>query len=112
MTDWNAVSAFMANVVAWPVSPEDAGYVNLHYSMEIAAPNQPKKMIKGMGWPFKDLDSFVRRASWLPTTSQFKDAWFCTSLQSTAGKNTKGNPKKQRDCGNIVNIERIIVCPL
>src|SRR5712672_424352 len=31
--NWNAVSAFMANVVAWPGSPSDPGYVNLHYSM-------------------------------------------------------------------------------
>ena len=29
ITDWNAVTAFMAEVVAWP-GPDDPGYVNLH----------------------------------------------------------------------------------
>ena len=28
-SDWNAVTAFMAHVVPWPASPQDAGYINL-----------------------------------------------------------------------------------
>jgi hypothetical protein len=49
MTDWNAVSAFMAAVVAWPASPQDAGFVNLHYSMPNPRPTPGKPLIKGMG---------------------------------------------------------------
>src|SRR5258708_29880097 len=32
ITDWNAVQAFLAAVVPWPASSNDAGWVNLHWS--------------------------------------------------------------------------------
>jgi hypothetical protein len=99
MTDWNAVSAFLANVVAWP-GPNDVGYVNLHYSM----PAQPPKtgLTKGMGWPFRDVTEFVNRAGWIVAGNKFKDVWFCTSLQSTAGVNKKGKPKAVRLASNAI----------
>jgi hypothetical protein len=105
ITDWNAVSAFMANVVAWP-GGRDPGYVNLHYSM----PNlrDPSKgLLKGMGWPFTDITKFVERAAWVNTTAQFKDVWFCTSLQSTFGHNTKGKPKAIRLAANALKQKSI-----
>lgn len=109
MTDWNAVSAFMANVVAWPASPQDAGHVNLHYSMTNPRPTPGKPLIKGMGWPFKTVDELVGRASWLNTTSNMKDAWFCTSLQEKAALNSKGKPKAVRLAANALAVKSIWV---
>lgn len=106
ITDWNAVSAFMTNVVAWP-GQSDPGYVNLHYSM----PNlrEPQKgLLKGMGWPFRDSDEFVKRAAWMSSTNhKYKDVWFCTSLQSAKGKNTKGKDKAIRLSANALKQKAI-----
>jgi hypothetical protein len=33
-TNWHAVSAFMAHVVPWPASSNDAGWVNLHWPFQ------------------------------------------------------------------------------
>lgn len=107
MTDWNAVSAFMTNVVAWPGTQADPGFVNLHYSM----PNirEPAKgLLKGMGWPFRSVDELVNRAAWINTVpDKFRDVWFCTSLQSTAGKNARGNPKAVRLAANALKQKAI-----
>ena len=74
--------------------------MNLHYSM----PARPPKtgLAKGMGWPFRDVTELVERAAWVNTTSNYNDVWFCTSLQSTAGKNTRGNLKAIRLAANAL----------
>jgi hypothetical protein len=103
MTDWNAVSAFMANVVPWPGTPQDPGYVNLHYSMPNPRPTPKKPLLKGMGWPFRDLQKLIERAGRINTNpTKFKDVWFCTSTQSQAGKNKRGNPKAIRLAQNAL----------
>ena len=106
MTDWNAVSAFIANVVAWP-GPNEPGYVNLHYSMPNPQPTPDKPLIKGMGWPFRDIDQFIKRAAWVrQNPGKFKDAWFCTS-PAVAGRQerarqSKGDPTcSQRDQAEV-----------
>src|SRR5438552_2160356 len=90
------VTDFMSRVVAWPIN--NAGYVNLHYSI----PNlrQPTEKDIVTGKPFQTLSDFVRFALWAVTTNNIKDIWFCTSLQSGVGKNSKGKPKAQRLHGN------------
>ena len=94
MPDWNAITQFMSAVVPWPVDlTKDPGYVNLHYSS--VDRKDPTKLHKGGGWPFRSVDTFIGRASWLTTTTQFKDAWFCLSLQS-ATKPNKYDPNKPR----------------
>ena len=104
-TDWNAVSAFMANVVAWP-GPDEPGYVNLHYSMPDL--KIPGRLAKGMGWPYRDIDDFVKRVGWMLTVpDKFKDQWFCTSLQSSSGKNKRGNPKASRLAQNALKQKSI-----
>ncbi len=109
-TDWNAVSAFMANVVAWPGSSQDPGFCNLHYSMPSRTPTPERPLAKGMGWPFKDVTKFVERAAWINTVpAKFKDVWFCTSLQSKAGTNTQGKPKAIRLAANAVNVKALWV---
>jgi Virulence-associated protein E len=94
MTDRNAVTAFMANVVVWPGSPTDPGYVNLHYSMLDKKNPNGKKIVTG--WPTRTVEDLVQKTARALSTNYIKDLWFCTSLQSQAGKNSKGNPKAVR----------------
>jgi hypothetical protein len=108
MTDWNAVSAFMANVVTWPGTPQDPGWVNLHYSMPNPRPTPKKPLLKGMGWPYKTIEGFIERAAWLNTVpTKFKDVWYCTSLQSTATTNPKGKPKAVRLAANALKVKAL-----
>jgi hypothetical protein len=106
IADWSAVSAFMASVVAWP-GDKDPGYVNLHYSMLNPKPTADKPLIKGMGWPFRTVTELVSRASWINTTNNFKDVWFCTSLQSQMKQNSKGKPKAVRFASNALLVKSI-----
>jgi hypothetical protein len=98
----------MSAVLAWPETPIDPGYVNLHYST-VDRKNPSGPLLKGMGWPFRSLDALIRRASWINTTTQFKDVWFCTSLQSAMKKNTKGKPKAVRFAANALKLKAIWV---
>jgi Protein of unknown function (DUF3987) len=102
MTDWNAVSTFMANVVAWPASlTPDAGYINLHYSM--GDKKDPTKLVKGLGWPYQSIDQFVKRAGWIASgKAAMKDVWFCTSRQSKTGVGTAGKTKAVRFAANAM----------
>lgn len=95
MTDWNAISAFMASVVPWPASQQDPGFVNLHYTSEDRNQNPASPPRKGgvKGWPYRSVDQFVNRVAWMGTVTQFKDVWFCLSLQSQT-KPSKNNPSK------------------
>lgn len=108
MTDWNAVSAFMANVVVWPGSPLDPGFINLHYSMPNPKPTPGRELIKGMGWPYKSVDAFVSRVGWLLTVAdKFRDQWFCLSQQSQSGTNRRGNPKAIRLAANATAVKSL-----
>ncbi len=98
----------MNAVVPWPVG--DIGHVNLHYSM--INPRADEKgqdpLLKGMGWPFRDLNTFIQRAAWLTnSTTNFKDVWFCTSRQQNTALNTKGKPKALRRHANAVDLKAI-----
>ncbi len=106
-SDWNAVTAFMAHVVPWPASPQDAGYINLHYSSTDR--KDPTKLYKGGGWPFRSVESFVSRAKWIPTTNAFKDAWFCMSLQSHVKPNARNpaKPKAERKAANALAVKAL-----
>src|SRR6478736_5138242 len=107
MTDWNAVQAFMAHVVPWPTSPQDAGYVNLHYSS--VDRKDPTKLYRGGGWPFRTAETLIKRAAWINTTTAFKDVWFCTSLQSTVKANLKNpaKPRAERKAANALALKAI-----
>src|SRR5712671_5249648 len=88
------VTEFMSAVVAWPGSPTDPGFVNLHFST-VDRKNPTGPLRKGSGWPFRGVDTFVNRASWINTTTQFKDIWYCLSLQSQTKPNAT-DPQKPR----------------
>lgn len=87
---------FLERVVVWPGAKEAPGWVNLHTHLKNADPKKHGGKPFVVGWPFKTLNDFISRATWLETTDSFFDVWYCTSQQSEAGKNTKGNPKAVR----------------
>lgn len=93
MTDWNKIQAFMAAVVPWPVSQQDAGYVNLHY--KVPDPKNPNG--KGFigGQPFRSADTLVAKAAYLGTSTYVQDIWYCLSLQSQFRQDPK-QPNKQK----------------
>ena len=117
MTNWNAVSAFMANVVPWPGSPTDPGHVGLWYSMpnpsfdatKKVGHNNKKQFISG--WPYRAVDQFVSRAGWVVQAAEakFKDIWFCTSLQKKDALNKRGKPKAQKHAIDAVKLRSIWV---
>ena len=114
MTDWNAISAFMANVVAWPASATpEAGYVNLHYSIVDTRSPQPDQ---GAGLAVPSIDEFIKRAGWIAGGHQtMKDVSFCTSRQSQMKLNAKSKPKAVRfgseRHGTEINLDRPSVGP-
>lgn len=97
----------MAHVVPWPGSPQDPGYVNLHYSS--VDRKDPTKLYKGGGWPFRNVADFVSRAQWINTTNQFKDVWYCLSLQSQTKQNIKAptKPKAERKAANALQVKAL-----
>lgn len=106
----------MANVVAWPGSPTDPGFVNLHYSMP--NPNfDPKKKVDFhnkkwfmSGWPYRDEVSFVNRVGWVMTVpGKFQDQWFCTSLQGRTGKNKAGKVKAAKSSADALKTKSLFV---
>jgi hypothetical protein len=101
------VTEFMSAVVPWPT--DGFGHVNLHYSMinPRAGEADQEPVLKGMGWPFKDIGTFIQRAFWISTIANFRDVWFCTSRQRDAALNTKGKPKALRRHANAMDLKAI-----
>jgi len=111
-TNWNAISVFMANVVPWPGSPTDPGYVNLHFGLpDDHSSVGTKKKYKGVpGWPYKDPSNFVTRLDrMLKNPGKFTDIWYCLSLQKDKGTNKRGDPKAIRLKANAIGLKAIWV---
>jgi hypothetical protein len=82
-TDGSTISAFMAAVVPWPASPNDAGWVNMHWSYpdKSSKATPPPNVLRG-GNPYKDITRFVKDVAWrLDRPDNCKDMFFCTSMQ-------------------------------
>ena len=107
MPNWGDVQNFLEAVVPWP--GDQPGHVNLHYSMvnPYAGEKGQDPLLKGMGWPFRDLSSFIQRTAWIGNTSNFKDVWFCTSRQRESATNTQGKPKALRRHANAMDLKAI-----
>jgi hypothetical protein len=102
-TNWNAVTAFMGAVMPWP-GEQDPGFVNLHHNVVVNG-----KLYKGGGWPMRTVDRFVARAAAMNGWTNFKGAWFCTSLQrdTKPGKNKSDKPKAHRLAANAMSLKSI-----
>jgi hypothetical protein len=98
---WRGTKAFLSKVVPWPV--DGAGYVNLHYSM--VNENGGKDIVTGK--PFTNVDNLLDFAEWAKRKSNFKEMWYCTSLQSEAGTTKAGKPKAIRSKRNAKLLKSI-----
>jgi hypothetical protein len=94
MTDLNR--QFLERVVVWPGAKEAPGWINLHTHLKNTDPKKNGGKPFVIGWPFKTVDDFINRATWLETTDSYFDVWYCTSQQREAGTNTKGKIKAVR----------------
>jgi hypothetical protein len=88
---------FLSAVVPWPVSDEDAGYVNLHYSWPNTDADEKKRRARPTlwsGWPYKDVIRFQRGVSWcLQHPERAPAVYYCLSLQAKK----RLDPKHKRD---------------
>src|SRR5229473_1624467 len=112
MTDWNAVSAFMASVVPWPGTQQDPGYINLQNSyVDRKSPDGKRggKWPVSSGKPFQTVGDLISRAAWITTASQMKDVWYCLSLQSTVkpDPHNPGKLKAVRAAANALKVKAI-----
>jgi hypothetical protein len=74
---------FLENVVVWP-GPNDNGWINMYVLRD-----SPWYI----GWPFRDVDSFINRMRWVNRTGNFHDVRMCISQQSECTTNRQGKPK-------------------
>jgi hypothetical protein len=93
-SDTPTVAEFMSAVVAWP-GPQEPGHINLHYSMPNPRPNPKQPFLKGLAWPYRDVNKRVSRAARVNTVA---DKFFCTS----SGFNKRGYPKAPRLAANAL----------
>jgi hypothetical protein len=111
VTDWNAVSSFMANVVAWPASSSDAGWVNLHWSFpDKHSATTPKTNVLKGGNPHKDIADFIKDVLWrLQRPKAFKDIFFCTSMQRDYKTSPNGSRRAAKSGAAAVALKSIWV---
>jgi hypothetical protein len=110
MTEWTAIQAFMNAVVPWPASPQDAGWVNLHWSFPVPDKKDPTKtiLLKSGGAPTKEIGSFISRVNWsLQYPARIKDMWFCTSLQAATTIKKNGKIGADRSKANALKLKSI-----
>jgi hypothetical protein len=79
---------FLKNVIAWP-DANGPGYINLHTNSKNGDPSKNGGQPWMIGWPFKDINKFIERATWIDKSEIMFNVWFCTSQQGTAQTNPK-----------------------
>jgi hypothetical protein len=100
---------FLHEVVVWPGSPQAPGWINLHCGLKNNDPAKNGGKDWVIGWPYKTVDDFLNRASWLETTDNMRNVWFCMSQQSDTAKNARGNIKAKRLAANATYLKAIWV---
>jgi hypothetical protein len=93
---------FLENVVVWP-EPNDTGWINMYvYGYG-----------RSIGWPFKDLSTFINRAHWVDRTSSLWNVQICMSQQSECTKTDQGKPRAVTKVDNATWLRSIwIDCEL
>ena len=95
---------FLERVVVWP-DANQPGYINLHVNSKNTDPNKNGGKPWVIGWPMTTAADLLSHAAWCAMTDCFKNAWFCTSLQSDVGKTAKGKPKAVRKAANALALK-------
>jgi hypothetical protein len=104
MTDWNAVTAFMREVVAWPTSSGDVGHIQLincyvskkHPKTHGRLPGPNGKYPMGDGTPYYDVSQFVAAVARNNNKPSTKDQYFCTARCSLTFVDKSGYTRGKR----------------
>ena len=94
---------FLNRVLPWPKGGEP-GFINLHWL--IPAPRNPNTLI-WIGKPTRTVEEFLSLLKWVLSRPTTRDVYFCLSLQSQTGKNSRGNLKAVRNKGNALLLKAI-----
>ena len=100
------IEDFMSRVVPWPATPQSDGWVNLHWRSP--SPTDAKKSYWG-GHPVKTIQEFFEQLQWAGKKKNIHDIYFCTSLQSQTGINTKGGLKVARSKALALSLKAIFL---
>ena len=111
-TDWIAVSAFMAAVVPWPASGNDAGWIALangFVSKKFPGGRDPKtgKYPIGDGEPFNNVDALVSYVGRANRSHKIKDIFFCLSRQRDVDTDRPGTIRAKRSTGAALAVKAI-----
>lgn len=97
---------FLARVMSWPASLNDAGLVNLHYMR----PNKdPARRPWVNGKAFRDPNEMVSYVTWLLGNTNATDMYFCTSLQAQTALSKQGKPIALRNIQNVLSSKVIFL---
>lgn len=86
-TQTSATKLFLARVLAWPQDGDAPAYVNIHNTFEpsdkttVRKDKTGKEILPWTGRAFKSLDAAVKGVTFLNTSANSKDIYFCTSTQ-------------------------------
>jgi hypothetical protein len=94
---------FLTGVLPWPKLGEP-GFINLHWL--IPAPGDPNALI-WIGKPTRTVEEFLSLLKWVLSRPTTRDVYFCLSLQSQTGKNSRGNLKAVRNKENALLLKAI-----
>lgn len=102
MSAWgDDASKFLARVLPWPSSDQDAGYCNIHWTRPNNRDPEGKKVYWN-GKPFTKLKDAMGFLRWLSQLPDVLDVYFCTSLQAQTTRNSKDKEIALRSLNNVV----------
>lgn len=90
---------FLKRVLPWPVSDNDTGYGNLHWTNHNEKPGGRPFW---NGKPYRNAEDLVSFAGWIQQQPNCRDLYFCTSLQAQSFTNRSGKPQALRSIQNTV----------
>jgi hypothetical protein len=98
---------FLEIVVVWP-GPQGSGWINQHTNFKNEDPTKNGGKPWVVGWPYRDINEFIKLAHWIDTTDKFFNVWICMSQQSDAATNPKtGKLKAVRKATNATALKAI-----
>lgn len=102
MSVWGDDAAqFLARVLPWPSSDQDAGHANVHWTRVNSRDPSGKKVFWN-GKPFTTLKDMMGFLRWLSQLPDVLDVYYCTSLQAQTTRNSKDKEIALRGLNNVV----------
>ena len=98
---------FLESVLAWP-DANGPGWINMHVNQPNDDPTKNGGKPWVLGWPFRNIDDFLRRAIWVHNNPGIAyNVWMCMSQQCDATITNNGKPKAVRKAANATRLAAI-----